>query len=112
MTDLQQLIAARDLLSDPRRWTTETFARNAEGDSVSEYSADACSFCAHGAINHVAGGHFGTPTALYTAAARLLKEGEPNVAEVNDHLGYAATMKMFALAIDIESGKVDSCDAN
>ena len=55
MTPLETLKAARDLISDPARWTQEEAARNAAGKGVMAYGEDAVCWCAFGAIRNVVG---------------------------------------------------------
>ena len=50
MTPLETLKAARDLISDPARWTQGEYARDADGEEVKAWSEDAACFCAYGAI--------------------------------------------------------------
>lgn len=53
MTTVEVLKAARDLISDPVRWTIQVSARDAQGNSVAPHSALAVRFCAYGAIENV-----------------------------------------------------------
>ena len=53
---------AREIISDPLRWTKGAFARDPEGfdlDSEEAYSADlaSCSFCSIGAVKRAMGPH-------------------------------------------------------
>ena len=48
------LVAARDLLSDPRRWTQGAMARRTDGEPVDPTSGRAEQWCAVGAINRAA----------------------------------------------------------
>jgi hypothetical protein len=50
MTPLETLKAARDLISDPARWTQGCAARNANGESVDLMDEPAVCWCALGAI--------------------------------------------------------------
>jgi hypothetical protein len=52
MTPLETLKAARQLITDPAKWTQEAFARNKLGQIVEPDFGDATCFCALGAIQH------------------------------------------------------------
>lgn len=47
---LDILRRARERISDPARWTQGWFARNAAGNKTTSVSADACRWCAAGAL--------------------------------------------------------------
>jgi hypothetical protein len=44
---------AWELIADPKRWTQGEFARNADGYGVMIHDADACCWCARGAIRKI-----------------------------------------------------------
>ena len=50
LSPLETLIKARELISDPERWTQGVYARNRSGHRVIYYESDACRFCSLGAI--------------------------------------------------------------
>jgi hypothetical protein len=50
---LTDLIAVRELLSAPERWTKGYGARNSEGTPVDSFSPDACCWCLVGACARV-----------------------------------------------------------
>jgi hypothetical protein len=52
MTELELLIAARDLLADPSRWIKGKVAQNATGDARNPDDPDACKWCMNGALVH------------------------------------------------------------
>lgn len=52
MTPREVLVAARELVSVPERWTRGAFARDENGDRCSTVSG--VRFCVHGAIKHFA----------------------------------------------------------
>jgi hypothetical protein len=52
---LQILKEARELLAQPGKWTRYWFARDALHAPVKSLSADACCFCALGAVTRFAG---------------------------------------------------------
>lgn len=55
MSNLQEFKTVRELLSDPKRWTQNAFAKNSEGRSLGRFFAEeeACSWCLVGAVKHV-----------------------------------------------------------
>lgn len=55
MTPLEQLKAARELISDHDRWTKGESARNAEGRRVDADDAAAVCWCAEGALQKFQG---------------------------------------------------------
>lgn len=50
MTTVEILRAARELISDPSRWTQRWFARDIDGERTTYNSAKAACWCADGAI--------------------------------------------------------------
>ena len=92
------LIAARDLIADPARWTRASFARNIEGKPVSAKSKTAVCWCAMGALKRVCPPErfVCTDGWLYRAGVELFDKQD---VAVNDELGHAAVMQMYAKAI-------------
>ncbi len=93
---------AKAVIATKKTWTKDTAARNSSGDKVQTLDADACEFCAMGALikvdnkvadNRVFGDAF---RALYDEANKL---GYVNVADMNDNGGHAVTLAAFDLAI-------------
>jgi hypothetical protein len=54
VTTVQLLKKARALISDPKRWTQNAFARDKHGHAVPPQDSRAVRFCSIGAINHYA----------------------------------------------------------
>jgi hypothetical protein len=52
MTPLETLKAARQLITDPAKWTQGELARDAEGNEINPNNDLATCFCAHGAIQY------------------------------------------------------------
>jgi hypothetical protein len=50
---LEQLRAARDLISAPERWTQHAPARNVNGEPIPSYEAAAVCFCSVSAVHRV-----------------------------------------------------------
>jgi hypothetical protein len=56
MTPLEVLVAGRDLLSDPDRWTQRALARDKKGEATDNpWDAKATCFCSLGAVHKVLG---------------------------------------------------------
>lgn len=55
MMTLEVLVKARELLSDPARWTQGCFARTIDGAKVRSRSKNAVCFCSVGALRKVGG---------------------------------------------------------
>ena len=55
MTPLETLRAARQLITDPTKWTQEEAARDEAGRGVMAYGEGAVCWCALGAIRNVVG---------------------------------------------------------
>lgn len=53
--ELDQLKAARDLISDPAKWTQRYFARDVQGNPVNARMNEAVCFCALGAVERICG---------------------------------------------------------
>jgi hypothetical protein len=99
MSVRDDLIAARGLIADPKHWTQMWFARAEGGALVVSRDTRACSWCALGALEKVAGvssrfdkAFDALRVASFTAFARAAPE-------VNDDLGHEAILKAFDLAI-------------
>lgn len=102
-TVLETLRAARELISDPDRWTQKHLARNEWGLPVDPLrSPDACRFCAMGALLAVTG-----DGDLYPIAYRALEAAVPadgrgrsnTVPWVNDRSDHGAVLRLFDTAI-------------
>ena len=95
MTPLETLKAARQLISDPAKWTQGWFARNALGELVDVDSSSAVCFCSIGALCRV-------ESAAYSEAKRTL---ERNISDglslgwFNDTHTHAEVLALFDAAI-------------
>ncbi len=101
MTTKQILVAARDLITNPTKWTKGELARDEDGYVVHTEDPAAVCFCAYGAIEHCAGpkySYHGTiAKGALIASANALYRSTP--ISVNDDLGHGAALKMFDHAI-------------
>lgn len=94
MTPAEELMAARDLISDPRNWTRHALARNSGGFSVSVISPYAVKFCVNGALCRASTGDV---ISYLTKAANDL--GYPDTVTLNDESNHETVMEMFDRAI-------------
>ena len=98
MTPLQTLKAARDLISDPARWTQGWFAKNERGLNVSEDHPDACCWCVLGAMKRVSSSSIG-----FHQAAAILRNRSMfrlfDLSEFNDTHTHAEVLALFDAAI-------------
>ncbi|MCA3080557.1 MAG: hypothetical protein ING71_17415 [Rhodocyclaceae bacterium] len=97
MTPLETLKAARQLISDPAKWTHGWLARDADGNVSHIGEKDAACWCSMGAIFHVDGPE--RPNSY--AALQLLGAaiGGKSVARFNDTRTHAEVLALFDAAI-------------
>lgn len=97
------LIAAKELISDPKKWTQCEFARDAEGEACPVRRPCAVSFCSVGAILLVSSIH--TAHAVPDAESILEKAsktfGFDSISKMNDQSEHEDVMRVFDLAISI-----------
>lgn len=81
------LVCARELISDPARWTKGSYATDASGDYTQISNENACRFCAVGAIYRCGYEVVENRIKVENQARRLMWEivGERNLASFNDH---------------------------
>jgi hypothetical protein len=101
-TELQILRRARELISDPERWTTELAARDECNGSVAPWDESAVCWCAVGAMERAAH-DLGVRVSsnAYSAAMERLYALSPHnsVVQVNDVEGHAAVLALFDKAL-------------
>ncbi|WP_426315553.1 DUF6197 family protein [Methylobacterium fujisawaense] len=107
MAAVAKLIAARTRIADQAQWTTEVYARDAAGNSVPPNAADACRWCAYGALVVEGGEEHGPEASLLTRAARSLRSY--GVLGTNDELGHAAVIAMYDHAIELAALCAEGC---
>ena len=95
MTPLETLKAARQLISDPAKWTQGWFAKNERGFTVSEDHPDACCWCALGAMRKVSPSWKG----YHQTAAILMNGSLLRVSDFNDTHTHAEVLALFDAAI-------------
>lgn len=94
-TDLEVLKAARDLISDEKRWTKFTFGKNESGDFLDESDiTKAVCFCGSGAILYCGG-------TLYGLAYRTLAKSMESecICDFNDSHTHAEVLAKFDEAL-------------
>ncbi len=97
MTPLETLRAARQLITDPAKWTQGEYARDADGNEVKAWSEDATCFCAYGAIQRVTE-HEDSEADFFLRKAGMSKFGI-NVIDLNDTHTHAEVLALFDAAI-------------
>jgi hypothetical protein len=102
MTPLETLKAARDLISDPARWTQGTYARNEIGARTRDFEDASVSFSALGALRRV---HM--PPSAVALLVKQLPEGIENIDAFNDTHTHAEVIALFDAAIaELEGANV------
>jgi hypothetical protein len=102
MTPLETLKAARQLITDPAKWTQGWFALNANGDRTFGASQQAVCWCALGAIDKFDPPNFFD---LPNAQAKdkferfCLSKNEQGVSHYNDTHTHAEVLALFDAAI-------------
>lgn len=100
MDDLTALRRARDLISDPARWTQGEFARDVEGVGVAPNSDKATCWCALGALRRV--------TRSFNVPWRLIGGISQNhlyITDFNDGHTHVDVLAAFDAAIARESAR-------
>jgi hypothetical protein len=99
------LRAAKERISDPERWTTGSYARDAAGLRTDANSQRACSWCGVGAVLvelDLALGMDAHCHPVGRVAVGLLEQAAENaVPFVNDQLGHAAILSTYDAALEL-----------
>ena len=98
---------AKKLISDPKRWTKNAFAKASDGNVISPESDNAVCWCSMGAVRKASFGksrYDQAKATLEMAAKRFRIVGvdrdvAPIPEDVNDHRDHATVMRMFDSAI-------------
>lgn len=108
---LEVLVAARELISEPERWTQLANARRRDGGACAVDADGAQQWCLRGALMKVSRVPVLTASALSLLAAQVrillgtsCSAGEPGglVAAFGDHHSHAAGLSLFDRAIAAE----------
>ena len=104
MTTLEILRAARELISDPAKWTQGAYARDEKGFQLcTGYDTGATCWCAIGALEHI----YASMSELEAIRYLTLAVSEWP-AKVNDHKGHAAVLDMYDRAIALAEKEKDA----
>lgn len=102
MTAKDRLVAARKKIEDPANWIKGRYAADANGEKCLSHSAEACKFCALGALFSTEAGYFNEPSVdiLYEASHEL---GFDGVTEMNDdeRTDHPKVMALYDKAIEL-----------
>ena len=96
-TPVEIRTGAREILSDPARWTVEASARDDEGWSVSPLDKSAVCWCAIGAVSKVSANN---DPAFHQAVNALYDVTGRPIWHVNDEDGREAVLDVFNKAIE------------
>jgi hypothetical protein len=105
VSTLEVLRAAREYISDPKRWHQGSFTNGAGAVCA----AGACALAANGSVVLPYEGESGRAVRALTKAAFTLFDVTPE--HVNDDIGYVEVLAMFDRAITIEEAKAAEFDA-
>lgn len=104
MNTVAVLKAARELISDRTRWTTNTWARDKNGDACDPLSEEAVRWCVYGVIYHLYDNWDEAHDAhrlLHKAAMEVGHRDAATPTYINDLVGHTAVMQMLERAIDL-----------
>lgn len=105
MNPVEVLKKAREIIAKEENWAQHVFAANEKGESVPDYSSDACKFCSLGAISKAVGSddeYHITNFVTYTNAKRLLMSAiDEHIAVFNDTHTHEEVIAAFDKAIEI-----------
>ena len=106
MTPLETLRAARDLISDPARWTQDELARDADGEEICPTEELAVCYCSFGAIQRFTKENEMTDADNHLQDVCLRLFGI-SVIELNDTHTHAEVLALFDAAIaELEGANV------
>jgi hypothetical protein len=109
MTTLEVLVAARELISEPSRWTQGEYAKDAVGNSVTAISEYACCWCSVGAICKIQNDLFPTNPLEDALEAAIHVIGLKRfTVEFNDNHNHQQVMELWDKAIHNYSESVHS----
>lgn len=112
----QVLEAARDLLSDPERWTQGVFARDENGVQVRPKDASACKWCLLGAVAICSNDIGISPPQLLNYLNEMMKhiygDDFANLGDLNDYVSHSVLLEFMDRALqgfDMPPGTIHEC---
>ena len=104
MKPSELLIKAQAVIADPRRWTQDVYAKDAEGQVTKTLSPDAACWCSLGALDKVA--HEENTYSTHLTAAGYLDVvadecGYSGIPDFNDNSSHEAVMRAWDKAIKL-----------
>ena len=104
MKPSELLIKAQAVIADPRRWTQDVYAKDAEGQVTKTLSPDAVCWCSLGALEKVA--HEENANGACFAATEYLAVvseecGYSGISDFNDNSSHEVVMKVWDEAIKL-----------
>ena len=110
MKPSELLIKAQAVIADPKHWTQDVYAKDAEGQVTKTLSPDAVCWCSLGALDKIA--HEENTYSTHSTAAGYLDVvadecGYSGIPDFNDNLSHETVMKAWDKAIKLakEDGK-------
>ncbi len=94
------LVAAYNLILDPKQWTRDVSARNSKRFAVEARSEDAICWCASGAVRAVAPNPQSRKRAMIALNSAALNKFCDGVVQVNDKLGRKSVLGVFESVIN------------
>lgn len=98
------LLAAKQLISNPKDWTTKVMSRNSINQEVIPSAPTACKWCAAGAVIKLTNIQDAEPSLLFLRKATKkwgIHGGDGSVAALNDLGKHEDVMKLFDVAIEL-----------
>jgi len=100
--EIEVIRRAREIISDPTKWTQGTYARDKYGNCTDPGMENACRWCALGAVVQ-ASIELGVDDGIGSASVdRLIDAAGGPVTTINDNQGHAAVLALFDKAIASE----------
>ena len=103
MKPSELLIKAKAVIADPKHWTQDVYAKDAEGQVTKTLSPDAACWCSLGALEKVA--HEENTYSTHLTAAEYLDvvadECGYGITDFNDNSGHGIVMRAWDKAIKL-----------
>jgi isopentenyldiphosphate isomerase len=96
-TTRDNLIAGQVVILDPKHWTTNVYAKTANGNPIGSSEVNACRWCSIGALNKITRHHPELYTPVFEA---LCREMNFHVINFNDTQSHDAVIAAWDRAIE------------